>query len=123
MTEIIKHTELKAASFHNGIVKLDVQVSLIIKLLMTSINENKALSKEDIINCYLDFSFRDGRETIYRKGLDTSNWGGRNGIVTKDYLKNEIPLYTEHLALDWFRKHLGSAILKGKLLAIPIIEL
>ena len=122
-TEIIKHQELKPVPFTGGLVKLEAQTELVLKLLSNAIKEDRPITKEDIIDCYLDFIFYGDRKTVYRSGLDSSKWGGHNGVFTREELKTDRQWYCERLSMNWFRLHLGSAILKGKLLAIPIIEI
>ena len=122
--EIAVQSDLQAASFSSGLTKAELQIKLVFKLLSYSIKEKKAITKNDIIECYLDYIFHGDEDIIYRKALDWKQYNpDMTGNVTRYTIREKHNWYCERSALEWFKKNLGAAILKGKLLVIPIIEI
>ncbi len=122
MTDIVKQSEFKPLSISNRLGKSSLQVTIIVELIKKCINENRVLLKEDIINSYVEW--QDTGRT-YRKFMtcayDKSTGKYGRIILTKDEFHNHWT--TETKAKQWFRSNLGSAIIQGKLLVIPIIEI
>jgi hypothetical protein len=116
--ELIKQSELKPASFQNRTDRTLLQTELILELLTKGIKENKVIDRDDIINCYVKYVFREGRVVTIQKMQD---WKWVDLIVDEEDFKKEY--WTKSKALNWFKCNLGAAILKGRILAIPVIDI
>lgn len=116
--ELVKYSELKPASFQNRTDRTLLQTELIIQLLTNAINEGKVIDKHDIIDCYVKWVFREGRVVTIQKMQD---WKWVDLIVDEEDFKKEY--YTPSKDLNWFKSNLGAAILKGRILAIPVIKI
>jgi len=89
-------------------------------MLTTHLKENKPIMKDDIVSCYI--------ESIHpNKVRNTTEWYWckeenmtRGRFVEKQLTVNDWE--TRSLAMLWFKTNLGSCILKGKLLVIPVIN-
>jgi hypothetical protein len=122
MTDILRQSDLKAASFCNGI-KRHNQTFLIVELIKKSIAESRQITIQDIINVYLDNKF----PASYSSAIGW--WEDSNGKWVHYYCSRETFVryknnnHLEEKARGWFMQNLGAAIIKGKLLVIPIIEI
>lgn len=122
MNDIVKQSGLKAASFCNGIKRYQ-QTFLIVELIKKSISESRQITIEDIVSVYLDKKF----PTPYSSAIGW--WEDSNGkwihyyCSRETYIKYKMNNHLEDKAKNWFMSNLGAAIIKGKLLVIPIIEL
>lgn len=125
-SEIIKNQDLRAASFL-PLKKTHIQVEIIVNLLVNSIKNEKPITEKDIISAYIDWRIAHGKKLIKRI-YNGWEWklNGHNGEWTYfEVSKDEFAeLYkTPGLARHWFKVNLGAAIIQGKILAIPVIEL
>lgn len=123
---LIKPSNIQPASFLRSVSakkRYDLQTNLVIKLLQKSIEAKSPVTLNDIIDCYLDFVFRNG-SSVERSSYRVTNWQERDRrqYFTREELKAK-KWYIEDESLNWFKKNLGAAIIKGKILAIPIIEI
>lgn len=121
MTDIAKASKMMPASFETR-GKGAVQTMLIVKLLTESANNKSVVKYEDILECYLSAIFY-GKTTVTRSEY---NWGRKDEgprwvLVVYDRDAYRKRAYKAQV-LQWFKTNMGSAILKGKILAIPIIE-
>lgn len=121
MSNIIAQSELRPASFCNGIQR-ESQTNLIVDLIVNCIKENRIITLDDILNCW----FRaDKRQSINGWGIDKN--GDKKYTFYYPYEREEILKYcrpqAETRAKQWFMNNLGAAIIKGKLLVIPVISL
>jgi hypothetical protein len=121
--QIQKDSGVKPASF-SALKREDVsrfQTELILRLLKSSIENNKPITLEDIKDIHAEYAMESRR---HGSGY---NWFGENGqkvwrrANTKEEWKNSH--CRSSLSITWFKNNLGAAILKGKILAIPVIEL
>lgn len=114
-------SDLKPVSFTNC-VKDTLQIKLIVALITKSINENNAISIEDIINCYTTYKLNTHGKLTKELWLGYSHVPQSKRVdITQEEFK---ALYgTKMAARQWFKSNLGSAIIRGKLLVIPIIEI
>lgn len=90
-------------------------IELVIQLLCKSVNEGVAITRDDIKILY--WIFRS-------KGKDTAKFEVtwfRYEEVDKD--KFMADWRTERNALGWFKNNLANAILQGKILILPIINI
>lgn len=120
--------KLQPASFWNATKQKNSRheyaVNSVVKLLHDKIQKSEPVTLEDIKDLYLNYIFRGEVKTVYRKALDWMSFiPERTGIVDRQIMKEKHDWYLEYMGIDFFKKNLGSAIMKGKLLVIPIIEI
>lgn len=97
----------------------------LLKLLQTKLTKKEVITKEDILTLYL----------LEVKGSETYRKYGTKPHPNPEYTHRitDYDNYTTHkwrevygiqnTAVNWFKNNLGSCIIKGKLLVIPVIEL
>jgi hypothetical protein len=121
----IEKQELRAASFSGGSDRTYVQTKLIIDLLQNSLSQGKAITRDDILNCYLDFVYGQKRSIYKFGGWKWSPYYNREveTRVAVDREEAKTVYGAKIQAIQWFKSNLGAAILKGKVLAIPVIDL
>lgn len=117
----------KAVSFESGL-RLTPPIKLVIGLLTNSIHENRAITKNDIVATYMDW--RDTQRCYGSKyykrrclGLNrlTDKWIYEHVEVTRDeYMTLS---HIQMNARNWFKSNLAGAIIRGKLLVIPVIDI
>lgn len=97
-----------------------IQTELITQLLTKSIQECRPISRADIINTYADYIEK-------RCGYHYAEvWKGVGQGYKKEKITRDEFIMLWHIkskSTQWFKTNLGSAILRGKLLVLPIIEL
>lgn len=114
MSELIP--QYNAVSFINTTKrKGEDSVNLVLQLLCTSIADGIAISRDDIKNLY--WIFRS-------KGEQTAR------VETRAYYFEQLSYdqfmsdwRTERNAMGWFKTNLANAILQGKLLVLPVINI
>lgn len=126
MSEVAKQLNVQPASFgvHQAYALTKGQ-KLIIELLNRCIREQRVLTREDITRCWIAAMCRDGywlRYQDYQSYIDTT------GTLRYRYVTKERPAevngWTErYTSMPWFRNNLGSCIIKGGILAIPVIQI
>ena len=117
MTDVIKSSELSAASFIDIKDNLSYGQRNLLQLLKEKISSNTAITKSDIIDCYIKSCSKDGKTIRYRYNL-SQKYGS---IVCRYFTKEDKEIL--RFAKSWFQNNLGACILKGKLLVIPIIDI
>lgn len=126
MNEISKVSELKPASFDNSaVIKLTDAQSSLISLLKKKAVKMEAITRDELLDFYI--------KNV--KGSENYRVYGRKPHPNPEipYMIPDYDNYTDRqwreywniraLAITWFKTNLGACILKGKLLAIPVIEL
>lgn len=122
-----KHPEMHAVSFDSGL-RVTPAIKMVIALLTKSINDNIAITKKDILSVYMDW--RDAQKyspTKYEKrkciGLNrvTNKWIYEWEEVSRDEYMNQ--RHIQMSARTWFKSNLAGAIIRGKLLVIPVIDI
>lgn len=116
--------QLTPASFKNN-DRTTKQVDMIVDLLQTSIKEQRQITLDDIIKTYVNWREKNGRE--FYKEVFNHGWKEKGEhyykyprITRKEF--SELP-ETKMTARNWFKNNLGSAIIRGKVLAIPVINI
>lgn len=105
---------IKAVSFGEDVNSLTFGQTLIIKLLSDRLKEGKPVSKQDITDVYCRAMAPKGQKNRWQYQSDGS-W--KNTAVTlKDHWS------AHYYSGSWFMRNLGACIIKGKILAIPLIE-
>ena len=97
-----------------------LQTTCIVNLLKTGINDCRVISRSDIVDCYVDYKFHN-IEVLEMREWDC--WQKKevlNRYTRETFRKQKC---YEPTVIAWFKNNLGSAILKGRILAIPVIEL
>lgn len=120
--EILKTADYPVANFAATTPKCSYQVELIVKLLIASVQDKKPITISDIQDIYAQYAMKASRHnTHWRVFYD------KDGKRQCEYLKTlqEWREYyaTASKARGWFKANLGAAILSGRILAIPVIEM
>jgi hypothetical protein len=120
--EIAKPGKFQAVSFSNDRNRDIIQHKIIIRLLNNSIKEQRQITIIDIVNAYVEWRFY-GIEVMhgFKKVYNELGWKFEPITTTPEDFRNEWNINTK--AKGWFKNNLGGAIIKGKILAIPIIEI
>lgn len=116
--------QLLPASFKNN-DRSTRQVDLIVQLLADSIRNNKQITIDDIIETFLTWKKEVGKKLILHEW--NSGYQERNEYHYKfrEVSKEEFAAHweTKQKARNWFKNNLGAAIIRGKILAIPVIDI
>lgn len=119
----MKNNELvvyKPASFiYDG--KYRRGVELVTSLIKKSIEENKAIEKEDILDLYWLFKSHGGTKAVFIHNYDRAKGAWEWIKATRENFGDNYRIREN--APNWFKNNLGSAIIQGKLLVIPIINI
>ncbi len=123
MTEVlVKNSDLKPVSFDKGLRGLTVGQCNLMEMLIKHLNEGISITKDDIIDCYVKSVAVNGmaKRLLFNFSFDDDN--------NQPNYKNKIVDITKRWdtkgkAMIWFKQNLGACIIKGKLLAIPIINM
>jgi hypothetical protein len=123
--QLEKQSNLVPASFDRPTVKMTTGQTALLNLLKSKAESKEMISRKDIISFYIEHvkggdiykSYgskpHPNPEYTYRvvdwDNFTLKRWSDQRNISSQ--------------ALQWFRQNLGSCILKGKLLAIPVIEI
>lgn len=116
--QLEKVNNLTPASFGRGGDRTYLQTKYIVALLAAAIKESRVITRDDIINCYIDYKL-NGRESFsirewnYQLQREVLNEYNRNTFMKRLW---------KPTAIQWFKNNLGAAIIKGRILAIPVIE-
>lgn len=119
MESAIAKKPIQTVSFDTGANKSTLSVRLVLELIKDSLENKKPITIEDIRMAYARYAMtvkrcgtgeyysREKGKYVFCKTID--EWYSRYAYKEK--------------AINWFRGNLGSAILKGKLMVIPVIDL
>ena len=116
MNGIEKKSNLKPVSFDNGGRGLTKGQQMLLNLLSEKLKNNEPITKEDVTDLYINVQCPKRR--AYRYGqLPDGTWG----MMEKDIDNTDWTM--RYSSRQWFKNNLGSCIVKGKLLAIPVIDI
>jgi hypothetical protein len=120
--QLQKISNIQPASFVPNNREDSLQIKLIVGLLKSSIEEGKSITLDDIRYAHAEYAMTSRR-----------NGSGYNWFIDDDgekrwrRAKSKEEWFSSHcypsLSVTWFKNNLGAAILKGRILAIPVIEL
>lgn len=121
---LAQQTDLKPIPIGSNGIKLTQNQSNLLTFLKSRIVHNKPITRKCILNFYI--SYVKGSEfyasPIYdyveRNGEKIWAWTGKN----KDARWRD-EWNIENQAITWFSSNLGKCILKGKIIALPVIEI
>lgn len=120
--EIQKISDLKPASFSMSGRNDSLQVKLIVELINDSIKNEKPITLDNIRNAHAEYSMnakRNGTGYGWHTNADgKKQW--RRSISKDEWLNCHC---CPSLSITWFKNNLGAAIMKGRLLAIPVIDI
>lgn len=119
MVDIAKNSELNPVNFDNSFNDLTKGQTLLLQLLVNKLETKTPITKEDIETCYIQSVSNNGIKKIFT--LESNGIGGYHYRNIDTDLKTHWA--TKSKSLQWFKMNLGSCILKGKLLVIPVIEI
>lgn len=94
------------------------QTSIILAVLNRAIKTSTPVSKNDIISAYKTAKFKGKPYLVVCTKWDKN---AQRWIYEKQSINEYSVWYND--ALQWFKSNLGAAIIKGKVLAIPVIEI
>jgi hypothetical protein len=114
--EIEKIPNITAASFERKLNKITDGQKRILNLLNENIKSGEPITMNQIIDIYFQ-TVSDNGDTIRIR----YNLGWEQKTYCKYADKNDPEIRIK--AINWFKNNLGSCIIKGRLLAIPIIEI
>lgn len=121
MSEIVTVSTGRAVGFDNSFKGLAKGQANIMQMLTEHLKENKPITREDIAECYAKTTAPTGYKIMrnYRRNTITDQY---------EYFTEKIKYDKDHwqakwYSINWFKSNLGACILKGKLLAIPVIEI
>lgn len=119
---VTKVLNFKPAFFNADVKPETLQVNLIIGLLKRSIENGTPITVNDIRMIHAEYAFKSYRNGCgwnwYKNADGEKEW--RRAKTVEEYFDGYC---YEYKSLMWFKNNLGSAIIKGKILAIPIIEI
>jgi hypothetical protein len=114
-------TNFKVASFLVRKPKTAKSTDLIIDIIQKSISEQSAITRDDIYRLYWLYKTNNetneippSREYVYNEGWVNITFDRQSFINHWRVQRN---------AISWFKAALSSAILEGKLLVLPIIQI
>jgi hypothetical protein len=123
---ISRSTPLSAVSFETK-NRVTPQINLVVGLIKKCVAEQRPITTNDIINIYVEWRQKHRWDNKFY----TKTWQGWSGPtyvgkyhytqITADEYKNEED--ARHLSRIWFKNNLAAAVIKGKLLVLPIIDL
>lgn len=130
--ELSKQSDIKAVSFKAN-TRTTPQIQLVIGLIKESIEKSKPITKDDIIDIYIQWrlttrnkltlqklSHTESRYNEYWKKFMDYGVYKLYEVSAEEYAKS---YHAGILARQWFKGNLASAIIRGKLLVIPVIEI
>lgn len=117
MNELVKHSGLQPASFDDGKRKDTYAIQLVIDLLKRKIKTGTPVTIDDIRGIHADYSMK---RDLHRAGYKYENGQWIKAKTKQEWLDN---WSSQYRAIPWFKTQLGAAILKGRLLVIPVIDL
>lgn len=114
---------IPSASFYSLPKEDTLPIKLILNLLMDKIKENKVITLEDIKNARAENGMQKRRNgTGNGWFLDKEGkreW--RQAKTKEEWLSSSY--CWDSFSIQWFKLNLGAAILKGKILAVPVIQI
>lgn len=118
-------SNLSPASFSTSINRTNLQVSLIVKLLKESIDKQLPITRQAITDLYVEWKDKTGAaiyKEVYIGFTDpTRKYPYQTVEISIEQFAKEWNTPTK--AKSWFKMNLGAAIIQGKILAIPVIDL
>lgn len=114
--ELIRQSDIKPVAFNDIMVNRPrFSGHYLLKLLKDKMEAGQPITRDDISETYIKTCSKDGVTIRIRYNL---HFGKTNAIQAD----KSHPIVKQR-ALAWFKLNLGAAIIKGKLLVIPIIEI
>jgi hypothetical protein len=120
--QLQKISNIQPASFVPNNREDSLQIKLIVQLLKSSIEQGKSITLEDIRFAHAEYAM-----TAKRNASGYGIFMDEDGEKRYRRAKSKEEWFSSHcypsLSVTWFKNNLGAAILKGRILAIPVIEL
>lgn len=120
MKTVAIKTDLIPASFESATVRMTQGQLNLLKMLSKHIENRQPIKREDIIAIYCSTFFPKGIK-VHR----TEHWNGEAWtwkVKEVNAIEHFTSGYYYATPMQWFKNNLGSCIIKGKILAVPIIE-
>jgi hypothetical protein len=126
MSSIEKEAKVQAVQIEpNGLSRQRItgNQQILMDLILTCLKESTPITMDAIIKAYR------ASDTWYSKANEFNVYGFHEVNGKHVYASRTVPWdhpnarhTMEFRAMSWFRSNLGSCIVKGKLIAIPVIE-
>lgn len=122
--QLNKLSNARAVSFIDK-ARSTPQETIIIDLIKLSIENNKPITQDEIIEAYVTWKEAKDGILIEKTYLHHNPGSYHISWEKKEITRNEFAALwaTKIQARTWFKSNLTGAIIKGKLLVIPIIEI
>jgi hypothetical protein len=97
-------------------------VKLVVGLIKECVEQKKPITREDIIKIYTEFYIKTGKK------FKEYEWLGWTNTPQERWFEVDRDRFSKHWktsnnAKQWFKNNLAAAIIAGKLLVIPVIEI
>lgn len=123
MSDIVIQNTTQAVSFSGIKDRLTLGQKNLIKLFVEKLKAQQPITKFDITKCYIDSLYPQRHVRKWNNYSDYDSvlkqWSGGYYIDVADENKE----HWQMAAMQWFKLNIGSCIIKGKIIAIPIIEI
>ncbi len=121
--QIVKKSNLTPASFNVGKDTLTPAQTALLKLMQEKIEAKIPIDSEDIVNIYIKEIKKKETYRQYKYLYFDNKYGS---IYSQT--EYEIRTYRDDwdikvISRQWFKLNIGSVIIKGRLLVVPIIEI
>lgn len=110
------------ASFISNL-KYRNSVMLVTEMIKQAIQADKAITRDDIKHLYWIFKSANNTKPVFIDVIEGGPQGGR--WIVKEVDEQEFVDYfrTKENSHNWFKNNLGAAVIYGKLLVLPVIQI
>ncbi len=120
--KLSKASSLKPSSFDANIARLTLGQTNLLNFLIQSIKKNAIIKKSDISLLYCASLSKDGQTIPVKYFASTKKGIEIYKYKTLPFVEAIQTSYIKNNSIQWFKNNLGTCIIKGKILAIPVIE-
>jgi len=117
--ELQKLNQINAVTFHKSANDLTNGQKVIMDMLTWHMNEKLPVTKKHIVDAFVKTKYPNGKMSRAKY-----EWRDNGYYFTGT---EEIDVYDNWMltynAMEWFKRNIGSCIVKGKIVAIPLIEI
>lgn len=119
-TEVVNISTARPANIEIGKTELRYPEEQLMKLMIHHIKQSKPLTKPDITELWL-YLYRERSEMWYERNVYEDR-----KFVRRERIYYKVDKFNSGAQLDamtWFKRTLANCIIKGKMLAIPVIQI
>lgn len=122
MNGIQKISDLKPAVIQADGRRPTASHELLIKFLIKCSNEHKIIDRDSILELYMYTRFGKAKLiSIQHTPMYSRFRDDPDKMITRDQFKREYRVPS--LAMSWFKSALGACIIKGRIIALPVINI